>query len=300
MKCALTIGNFDGVHRGHRSLIEALQAWRRAQPDPTAYRTAVITFDPHPSEVLKGVPVPKLSTTSERTELLHNLGVDEVRVMHFTKDFAQTSAHDFFNQYIRQAAFVAIGHDFYYGHNREGTPGQTLDWCQAAGIPARLVEPVEADGAVVSSSRIRKLIQEGHMIAAGRLLGRDYSLTGEVIHGDKRGRLLGFPTANILPSSSGPRLRCVPARGVYLSAATVEGKTFASITNVGVKPTVSDSGQLIVETHLLDFQGDLYGKLLTVEFRDRLRDERKFSGLPELQEQIRKDIAVARERLITL
>jgi riboflavin kinase/FMN adenylyltransferase len=194
-------------------------------------------------------------------------------------------------------SYLAIGHNFYFGHNREGTPGRIIDWCKEAHIPAHLVDAVEADGAPVSSTRIRKLIQDGQMIAASRLLGRDYSLTGEVQHGDKRGRQLGFPTANLLPQVQGPGARCIPARGVYLSASTVGGKTFPSITNVGVKPTVQSTGPLVVETHLLDFSGDLYGKQLTVEFRDRLRDEKKFQSLAALTEQIQKDVQTARARL---
>ncbi len=139
------------------------------------------------------------------------------------------------------------------------------------------------------------------MVPAARLLGRDYSITGQVVHGDKRGRQLGFPTANILPDLNSIGSICVPARGVYLSIATVEGKTFPSITNVGVKPTVSQAGApLVIETHLLDFSGDLYEKWLTVEFKDRLRDERKFRGVEELRQQIQIDTSIAREKLRSL
>jgi riboflavin kinase/FMN adenylyltransferase len=260
-----------------------------------------VTFEPHPGEVLKpGLVVPRLTTTKEKIRLIQSAGISEVHVIPFTQDFAKMTAREFFDQVLVQRfamAYLAIGHDFHFGRNREGTPGQLIDWCEKLGIPSHLVDAVEADGAPISSSRIRKLVQEGQMIAASRLLGRDFSITGEVVHGDKRGRTIGFPTANILPNVVGVGSICVPARGVYLSSATVEGKTFPSITNVGIKPTVQQSGPLVIETHLLDFDGNLYGKQLTVEFRDRLRDERKFSGLDELKEQIRKDTDLARARL---
>jgi len=301
MKAALTIGNFDGVHRGHKALVETITEWRRAHTGQPEIRSLVLTFEPHPIEILKpGTFVPRLSTLKDKIHLLQNLGVDEVKVVPFTSTFAETAAKDFFMQHLvrlHKPAFIAVGHNFYFGHNREGTPGKIIDWAREAGISAQLVAPIEADGGIISSSRIRKLIMDGQMVPASRLLGRDYAITGEVLHGDKRGRLLGFPTANLVPTAEGIGLMCTPARGVYLSSATVEGRTFASITNVGVKPTVSQNNQLTVETHLLDFDGDLYGKQLAVEFRDRLRGEQKFNSLDELTQQIRKDINIARERL---
>lgn len=301
MLTGLTIGNFDGVHRGHRALIGTLAEWRRTRGVSNAH-TVVVTFDPHPVEVVRHTPVPRLCSLEERVHLIRGCGVDEVQVVPFTPQLAHTSARAFFEQLVLRQLhtnFVAVGHDFYFGHKREGTPERLLEWCREAGIEAAMVDPVESDGAPISSTRIRQLIESGQIVAASRLLGRDYSLSGEVLHGDKRGRQLGFPTANLVPPVEGFGTRCIPAKGVYLSTATVEGKTFPSITNVGVKPTVSNSGQLVVETHLLDFEGDLYGKLLTVEFRDRLRDERRFAGLEALTQQIRADINIARTRLIT-
>ena len=300
-KSVLTIGNFDGVHRGHRALLKTICDWKRAQSDSDNFKTVVITFDPHPIEVLHPERfVHRLCTLEERISLLQNAGADDVRVLHFTKEFAAMSARDFFDKVLLKdlnAAFVAVGHDFTFGRGREGTPGKIIDWCAEKGIPAHLVDAIESDGEIISSSRIRKLVGEGQMIHASRLLGRDYSFTGPVLHGDKRGRLLGFPTANLIPQTEGIGARCLPAKGVYLSTSTFEGKTYSSVTNVGVKPTVSASGQLVVETHLLDFTGDLYGKQLTVEFKDRLRDEKRFAGLDELKQQIQEDTLLARARL---
>ena len=301
MKTAVTIGNFDGVHRGHAALINSIQEYKRENSTPgNSVRTLVLTFDPHPAEVLKaGYRLKKLTPLQKKIQLLQGQGVDEVRVIHFSPEFSQTSAKDFFDQVLLKdldAAYFAVGSNFYFGHNRGGTPGKLIDWCREKGIQAKMIEAVEADGAPISSSRIRKLIEDGHLIAAGRLLGRDYSIEGEVVHGNKKGRLLGFPTANLLPTE-GLSAPCIPAYGVYLSSATVEGKTFPSVTNVGVKPTLENQSPLVVETHLLDFTGDLYGKHLTVEFRDRLRAERKFQNFGELQAQILKDTDLARERL---
>lgn len=302
MRSALTIGNFDGVHRGHRALVEAVTAWRRAHGGATRVKSAVVTFEPHPVEILKpGVFVPRLCDPVGKVERLQNLGIDEVHLLSFTPDFAKMPAKEFFEQILLRdmdTAFIAVGNDFNFGHKREGTPERLMEWCKDKKIECQLVPPVECDGDVVSSSRIRKLIQEGQLIAAARLLGRDYSYTDTVVHGDKRGRQLGFPTANLLPAVGASGAPCLPARGVYLSSATVEGRTFPSITNVGVKPTVTSNGQTVIETHLLDFEGDLYGKSLTVEFRDRLRDEKRFSGLDELTKQIQLDMSIARERIV--
>lgn len=300
-KSAITIGNFDGVHRGHRALVEAISNWKRSQGPNDETKTIVMTFDPHPIEVLRpGVTVPRLTTTAEKIRLLQNLGVDEVKVIPFTPDFSRTPAREFFESVLLKdlhVGFLAVGHNFYFGHNREGTPGKVVDWSEELGITAELVNPIESDGGPISSSRIRQLIEGGQMVPVSRLLGRDYSVTGEVAHGDKRGRQLGFPTANIYPQVTGSGRPCLPAKGVYLSSATVEGKTFASITNVGVKPTVANNSGLVIETHLLDYNGDLYGKLMTVEFRDRLRDEKKFNSLDELRLQIQSDTTLAKTRL---
>lgn len=301
MLTALTIGNFDGVHRGHRALVEKLVAWKHRQPDPFKVKICALTFDPHPSEVLRpGTKVPRLSSLNERIHLLKNIGVDEVQVLPFNLSFSQKTAEDFFREIILEAhhpAYIVVGHNFYFGHARGGSPGKLLDWCQQNSIEAEILNPIEADGELVSSSRIRKLIQEGQMIPAARLLGRDYTLSGEVVYGDQRGRQLGFPTANIQPVFQQIGAPCLPLNGVYLSSCTVEAKTFPSITNVGVKPTIEGQRPINIETHLLNFEGDLYGKLLSVEFRDRLRSEQKFNSLEELRLQIQQDITLARERI---
>jgi riboflavin kinase / FMN adenylyltransferase len=298
-KTALTIGNFDGVHRGHRALLDRIRKFRESHGENL--RTCVVTFDPHPTEILRPeLPLLRLTSTAERVTLIKDCGIDEVRIIPFTKAFSQTPAREFFeNILIRDLdpALVVVGHNFFFGHQRSGTPQKILEWCEERKVQAEVVGPIQADGEEISSSRIRSLLKDGHVIAASRLLGRDFSYTGEVVHGAKRGRQIGIPTANLKVTPN----RCIPKNGVYLTASsTGDGRTFASITNVGVKPTIDSQNQeLSLETHLLDFEGDLYGKHLTVEFRDRVRDEMRFASIEALVEQIHRDIAIARQRLDT-
>jgi riboflavin kinase/FMN adenylyltransferase len=298
-KTALTIGNFDGVHRGHRALLDRIRKFRESYSHPL--RTCVVTFDPHPAEILRPtVPLLRLTSTVERVKLIRDCGIDEVRVIPFTKEFSLTPAREFFeNILVRDLdpALVVVGHNFYFGHKRSGTPEKIIEWCAEQNVKAEVVGPIQADGEEISSSRIRALLAEGHVPAASRLLGRDFSYSGEVVHGAKRGRQIGIPTANLKVTPQ----RCLPKNGVYLTVSSTEdGRTFPSITNVGVKPTIDSQNQeLSLETHLLDFEGDLYGKHLTVEFRDRVRDEMRFPTVEALVQQIHRDIAVARQRLDT-
>lgn len=298
-KTALTIGNFDGVHRGHRALLDRIRKFRDSQNE--SLRTCVVTFDPHPTEILRPeMPLLRLTSTEERVRLIKDCGIDEVRIIPFTKEFSQTPAREFFESILVRdldPALVVVGHNFFFGHQRSGTPAKILEWCQERRVLAEVVGPIQADGEEISSSRIRALLRDGHVPAASRLLGRDFSYTGEVVHGAKRGRQIGTPTANLKVAPN----RCLPKNGVYLTvSSTQDGRTFPSITNVGVKPTIDSQNQeLSLETHLLDFEGDLYGNHLTVEFRDRVRDEMRFASVDALVEQIHKDIAVARQRLDT-
>jgi riboflavin kinase / FMN adenylyltransferase len=301
MKTALTIGNFDGVHRGHRALLEKIRNFRETHPSDEL-RTCVLTFDPHPAEVLRpNAPLLRLCSTEERVKLIKDCGIDDVRVIAFTEEFSRTPAREFFEKVLIRDLnpdYVVIGHNFYFGHQRTGTPQKIVDWCRELGVEGEVIGPIEADGEEISSSRIRSLLREGHVQAASRLLGRDFSYTSEVVHGDKRGRQIGIPTANLQTEEN----RCLPKNGVYVTVtSTSDGKTFPSITNIGVKPTInSENQELRIETHLLDFDGDLYGKHLTVEFRDRVRDEVRFASVEELTLQIHKDIAFARRRLDTI
>jgi riboflavin kinase / FMN adenylyltransferase len=269
----LAVGTFDGVHLGHREVI--------------AGADTVMTFEPHPSAVVSPHGAPPLLTTLERkTELIASLGVEELVVIPFDKDFAQRSAHAFIDEIIATqlgATHVSVGENFRFGHRAQGDP----EMLAADGrFEVRVVELLEIDGEVVSSSHIRGLILGGAIEYAGRLLGAPFVVAGEVVTGDRRGRTLGFPTANLIP----PDGYVVPGHGVY--AARANGKPAA--VNVGVRPQFQTGRGELIEAYLLDFDGDLYGQELRIEFMKRLRGERRFPSVDALVEQMARDVEQTR------
>lgn len=308
MAFALTIGNFDGIHRGHEKLISEVQNFLRTLAHAGGSSTdaggsstpsgAVVSFEPHPSFVLTREPVPRLCTPDEKVALIAKHGL-QTHVIPFTPALSTLSAGEFLEQHIAPLSprFIVVGTNFYFGKNRIGSPDFIRDWCNKKNILCVIVPPVMADDEPISSSRIRSLLGQGKVNAASRLLGRDFSIRNEVIHGEKRGRQLGFPTANMKPQMAGDVEKVLPKNGVYFTAVHFEGQVYPGITNVGVKPTIRSQGELLIETHLLNFDGDLYGKHLTVEFRDRLRDEMKFRSLEELRQQIQQDRDHAQQKL---
>ncbi len=296
-KTLLTIGVFDGVHVGHQKLIKDLTTSAHAAGAPAV----VLTFDPHPAEVLRG---PRdsfyLSGPREKANQIEVLGADAFIVQTFDQKLANTSARDFVVQLKDHLGFeqLWVGHDFALGHNREGDVPKLRTFGEELSFSVHLVEPVEVDGAVVSSSRIRRLVTEGDVLAAGRLLGRPYSLSGEVVSGAKRGRSIGIPTANMQVSPK----RVVPATGVYVCWAYVAGKRWGAVTNIGLRPTFDDKLPApVVEAHILDYDGsEFYGQTLGLDFVSRLRPEQKFSGVEELLAQIGRDTEQARAQLSVL
>jgi riboflavin kinase/FMN adenylyltransferase len=302
------VGNFDGVHRGHQALVAQAHLRRRELGSSNqSVGLSVVSFEPHPVEFLKpDVTVARLDSPESKVKRLRNLGVDKVVVLAFNEALSKLSARDFFEQVLvagMRAKALVVGSNFYFGQGREGTPERLKSWCQDQNIVCDVVAGLESDGEMISSSRIRKLLLQGQVSTAARLLGRDYELSGPVEHGDKRGRTLGFPTANLVFQTSGHGARCLPQNGVYATVASVEGKTFPAVTNVGVRPTFKSGDLRLVETHLLlnptqtVGADELYGKFMSVEFRDRLREERKFSSMDELREQIQRDATRARAAL---
>jgi riboflavin kinase/FMN adenylyltransferase len=272
----IAVGEFDGVHVGHRAVI--------------AGNDTVLTFEPHPMTVLRPSAAPKLLTSLDlKSELMAALGVEELVIVPFDEDFARQSASEFIDRVLVErlgATHVSVGTNFRFGRSAGGT----TELLRAdPRFQARVVPLVEAEGAIVSSSRIRHLIFDGQVEQAADLLGRSFRVRGEVVSGDRRGRELGFPTANLVPD---PGLVC-PGSGVY---ACRVGNHMAAV-NVGVRPTFSDGQGLLVEAFLLDFSGDLYGRTLTVEFVARLRDERRFTGIDPLVTQMSQDVERARELL---
>lgn len=308
---ALTIGNFDGLHRGHQALLLELRRFAAelaaAGPDdgvegtaPVA--TALLTFDPHPLAILRpDLDLKLLTTPLERLRLAGALGIDLGIIQPFTQETAALEPAEFMGwlkRHINLAALV-VGPDFAMGRNRAGNPAVLAALGEQLGYRLRVIEPVDWQGQSVRSNAIRRLIAEGRVEEAGELLGRPYHVSGVVVAGDRRGHQIGVPTANLQP----PANKLWPADGVYATRTWLHdtGAVYNSVTNLGVRPTV-DGLHHRLETHLLDFppagqDGDLYGQTLTVEFIRRLRGEQRFSGLPELVAQIQRDIAAARSLL---
>lgn len=298
-----SVGNFDGIHRGHQALLAELRRVADRECGPHA-RTGILTFDPHPVVVLRpGASVKLLTTPMERAILAGQYGVDIAVIQPFTPEIAALEPRTFMAlavEHLGLAALVA-GPDFALGRQRSGNLEVLSELGDEMGYRVVVLEPVDWQGKAVRSNAIRQLIEEGQVAEAADLLGRAYHVSGVVVEGDHRGRQIGVPTANLQP----PADKLWPADGVYATRTTIqddpEGRVYPSVTNLGTRPTVGGVDHRF-ETHLLDFplpgaSDDLYGRSLTVEFVQRLRGEQRFAGLPELVAQIHADIAAAREIL---
>lgn len=287
----VAIGVFDGVHRGHVSVIEGLVERSRARH----LAVGVLTFDPHPVEVLAPSRAPLLLTTVERrVELLQALGVDWVGILDLG-EIRMMSPEKFVTEVVvarATARAVSVGGDFRFGHQREGNVAILGELGRSYGFDVEVVGLVQDHEGVISSTRIRRLIDEGEVAEAAELLGRPHTLRAEVLRGDARGRTLGFPTANMAP----PLGMAVPADGIY--AVRVDGvATGEGVASLGVRPTFGASGQRLLEVHLFDYSGDLYGSELEVAFIQRLRGEERFDSVDQLVAQMEKDAADARRAL---
>ncbi|MCX8025229.1 MAG: bifunctional riboflavin kinase/FAD synthetase [Thermanaerothrix sp.] len=289
----VTIGTFDGVHKGHQALIRTLVEGAHQNHQPAV----VVTFYPHPAIILGKSPFPGyLTSPEERARYLGALGVDWVVTLTFDHTVANLSAQDFMHQLATHLGirYLVIGYDFALGRGREGNPERLRAIGQQLGYEVILAQPVQDGEQPISSSQIRHLIQQGDLETASQWLGRLYAIEGSVVRGDGRGRVLGFPTANL---SYWPE-KLLPANGVYATWAWVGNERLAAVTNLGVRPTfASPLHYRFLEAHILDFNGDLYQQTLTLEFVARLRPEQRFSSLEDLKAQIQKDIRTAREIL---
>lgn len=289
---ALTIGNFDGVHRGHQALFKKVKEWAAKFNG----ESVVMTFHPQPLEILTPGRAPFCITPHERKlELMSAYGIDVAIVIPFSKKFAQISARDFVVKILVETIgvrAVIVGYDYRFGRGREGNIEFLKKMGREYSFEVDTVSGVRMDETVVSSTNIRQLIRKGDLKNAGLMLGRPYEITGLVVTGRKRGaRLLGFPTANIPVSKHSS-----PKEGVYVVEAEVDGKKFGGAANVGCNPTFGDT-EFTLEVHLFDFDELIYGKPLTVRFVDRLRDEKRFANVEELSAQIRRDVERAKEIL---
>lgn len=287
----LAIGSFDGVHVGHQAVLQEMVAAARAD----GRRSAVLTFFPHPTRVLRGQEGPYYITTlADRVRLLAEQGIDLIITHPFNEEVRQTRAADFVDQLIRYLDMRQIwGGNFAFGYKREGDVPFLRRLGAERGFSVELVRSmVEVQGDWVSSSRIRRCLAEGNVATVRECLGRPFHVTGDVAQGDQRGRTIGFPTANLAAWDE----LLLPANGVYATYAWLGDQRYVAATNVGVRPTVNGRG-VTVEAHLLDYSGDLYGQELRVEFIQHIRPEKKFSGLPELTAQIQADVSAIRAML---
>ncbi len=289
--CVLALGNFDGVHRGHAHLLHAAHT---ARPDAPL---GVVTFEPHPRSLFRPDDPPfRLTPSPAREILLSGLGVRHIFEIRFDAAFSELTADDFVREVLHRglgAVHVACGVDFAFGHRRGGNATLLAALSETLGIGLSLVPPLVDESGPISSSRIRRALQDGYPERAGELLGRPWAITGVVAHGDKRGRTIGFPTANV---ALGAHLE--PARGVYAVRATLaDGRTVPGVANIGRRPTVAEGSISRLEVHLFDFDGDLYGQEITVLLHEFLRAERKFDSFDALRAQIVADAAHARASL---
>jgi riboflavin kinase/FMN adenylyltransferase len=287
----VALGNFDGVHRGHAHLLRQVQA---ARPDTPL---AVLTFEPHPREVFRPDDPPfRLTLSAERAAVLERLGVSLLYELHFDQAFSMMSADAFMTDVLHGgigARHLACGPDFAFGHRRGGDAAFLAARAAALDIGLTVVPPLSDEAGPVSSSRIRRALQDGYPDRATAQLGRPWAIRGTVSHGDKRGRTIGFPTANI---ALGRHLE--PARGVYaVRVGMPDGSQRPGVANIGRRPTVNAATESRLEVHLFDYDADLYGVELSVGLHDYLRGERKFAGLDELRAQIAADAAEARRLL---
>jgi riboflavin kinase/FMN adenylyltransferase len=288
---AATVGNFDGVHRGHAALVAEVR--RLAQAAGGA--AVAVTFDPHPLQLLRPEHFrPVLTTPDDRAELLQACGADHVLILQTTPELLRLSAEEFFTRILQHglaARALVEGGDFRFGRNREGSVETLEALCRGAGLTFAVVPQVAFDGVPVSSSRVRDALVAGAVRAAAGLLGRPYRLRGTVGTGQRRGQTLGFPTANLEQTPT-----VVPGEGVYAVRAWVRGTGWPAAANIGPNPTFGEQARKI-EVHLIGFQGDLYGQALAVDFLDRLRATRRFAGPADLVQQLRADVEQA-ERLV--
>ena len=291
-RTVVTIGNFDGVHLGHRAILERV----RQRARELGGQAVAVTFNPHPVKVLRPeVNLPLLTTQDQKLKLLADSGLDAVVVLPFTREFAALPAREFVRRYFSerlQAREVVVGHDYCFGRGREGNIELLREMGTIHGFTVQVVWAVEVQGAVVSSSLIRAMLRLGKVTEAGRLLGRSYGVAGRVVQGKGRGaKLLGVPTANILTPNE-----LLPASGIYAVWVRRGEVILPGVANIGTCPTFNNT-EFSLEVHLLEFSGDLYGEPLEVQFVARLREEQRFPSLEALAAQIHADINAARQAL---
>lgn len=295
LNTVLTVGTFDGVHAGHKVLINKVLDLAEKKDA----RSVIVTFDPHPRDIINPgeAGIKLLSSLDERSELLADLGVDEMVVIPFDRDFSLLTSEEFVRNIIWEkigvSAFV-IGYDHQFGRNREGTIETVQELGRQLGFQTHVVSKQEVGDKTVSSTTIRRAIHEnGNMELAASLLDKYYILNGTVVHGDKRGKKIGYPTANIQPQNS---QKVIPKKGVYAVWVRFEGTYYQGMMNIGERPTF-EGNSITLEVHILDFDQDIYGKDVQLQFVKRIREEQQFDGIDELKNQLKTDERETRDIL---
>ena len=292
MKTVIALGFFDGVHKGHGALLH-----RTAEvAEATGAVPAAFTFDPHPQDVILGKPTPLISSPEDRADLMRRYyGIQDVIVQPFTPDFMKQPWRTFLEETLVRdlhAVHLVAGHDYHFGYKGEGNPQRLQETCKELGIGCDIIPKVEQDSITVSSTYIRSLIAQGEIQRANEFLGHPYTLSDHVSHGKKLGTTLGFPTVNLKLGQN----VLAPAKGVYATRVRLEnGQEHIAVTNVGNRPTVDDGLELTIEGFILDFDGDLYGQKIQMEFYEYLREERKFPSFDALKAEIAHNVEQTRE-----
>ncbi|EQK47344.1 bifunctional riboflavin kinase/FAD synthetase [Paraclostridium bifermentans] len=280
----VTIGNFDGIHKGHIKLIK--EAVKEAKTKN--YKSVVFTFENHPMRYFRADSIKHIITNEEKVKIFKDLGVDIVFMIPFDEYMTKISATDFVKTILHEklkCKMVIVGHDFTFARNKEGNASLLESLGKKYNMKVKVIEPIKIKGRRVSSSYIRNLINDGNVSEIKDFLGRNYFLEGEVIHARKIGRTIGFPTANLKAEDK----LIIPKNGIYAVKVYIKNKVYYGATNIGYNPTVNGKA-LSIETNIIDFDEEIYGEIIKVEFLDRIRDEKKFNSLDELKSQLRKDV----------
>lgn len=292
---AITIGSFDGVHIGHQEILKKCKDIAKSYN----LRSTVITFEPHPRLVLsKDAELKLLTSFEEKKSYFENLGIDELIVINFTLEFAKLNAEEFIKDLVHNKIgfnWLIIGYDHRFGKERSGDESLLRELGLKYGFHIEKVGPSTVGEDIVSSTKIRKLLLKGDVVRANKMLGRYYSIESSVVRGAGRGKILGFPTANLEPINE---LKLIPAKGVYAIEAKLNETVFQGVLNIGERPTFGDALEPLLEAHIFDFNENIYGKNVSIYFVERLRDEKKFGDVEELRNQIREDIEKAKKILI--
>ena len=286
----MALGFFDGIHVGHAALINMI----KQRADETGAEPAVLTFDVHPDNLVLKKTVPLINSAEDRKHILKRcFGIDEVVVIHFNQRVMRMDWQAFLNEIIDEMnlRWIVVGHDFRFGYKGLGTAAKLKEHCEGRGVGCDIIPAVCRDGVIVSSTLIRRLIESGEMEKANEYLGHPHTLTDVVRSGYHLGTQMGTPTINM----GFPQGSIIPRHGVYAAKAYIDGQEYMSVTNVGIRPTVSDSGNVNVESFLLDFRGNLYGHQARIDFYKFLRPEHKFADVEALAAQIKSDAQTTRE-----